>query len=51
MSEVQYILLIAVNMAAILTYIDDLILHGQISCYHFVSQLSDTTENVANGIN
>ncbi len=43
--------LIAVNMAAILTYIDNLILYGQISSYHFVSQPSDTTKNVANCIN
>ena len=34
----------------LLTYIDNLILYGQIS-YHFVSQLSDTTKNVVNCIN
>ena len=42
---------IAVNMTAILTYIDNLILYGQISPYHFVSQPSDTTKNIANCIN
>ena len=42
---------IAVNMAAILMYIDNLILYGQISSYHFVSQPSDTTKNVVNCIN
>ncbi len=54
MSEVhsKFCLYIAVNMAAILTYIDNLILYiGQISSYHFVSQPSDTTKNVANCIN
>ncbi len=38
-------------MAAILTYIDNLILYGQVPSYHFVSQPSDTTENIANCIN
>ena len=38
-------------LAAILTYIDNLILYGQISSYHFVSQPSDTTKNVVNCIN
>ena len=53
MSEVQYkfCLYIAVNMAATLTYIDNLISYGQISSYHCVSQPSDTTKNVANCIN
>ena len=32
-------------------YIDNLILYGQISPYHFVSQPSDTTKNAANCIN
>ncbi len=53
MSEVQLILLIhcCKYMVAILTYIDNLILYGQISPYHFVSQPSDTTKNVVNCIN
>ncbi len=52
MSEVQQILLIhyCKYMAAILTCIDNLILYGQISSYHFVSQPSDATKNVANCI-
>ncbi len=37
-------------MAAILPYIDNLILYGQISSYHFVSQPSDTTKNILNCI-
>ena len=53
MSEVQQILLIhyTVNMAAILTCIDNLISYWQISSYHFVSQPSDTTKNAAYCIN
>ena len=57
MSEVQQFSLIhycinkKLNMAAILTCIDNLILYGQISSYHFVSQPSDTTKNVLNCIN
>ena len=50
-NSVNFCLYIAVNMAAILTYIDNLILYGQISSYHIVSQPSDTTKNVANCIN
>ncbi len=38
-------------MAAILKNIGNLILYCQIFNYYFVSQLSDTTKNVANCIN
>ncbi len=49
-SSVNFAYTFAANMAAILTYIDNLILYGQIS-YHFVSQPSDTTKNVTNCLN